>query len=111
MLDGDILANTLICPQCESRSAKSNGELRRVTVLIDYQRLDEDRVRSLILYLRGLAEYGTNSHPKRALTAPSNEDLIAAGAPVLDPLWDHELDGESYDRMQLPTSFRRSYPW
>ncbi len=97
MLDGEIKSNTLVCPQCESQSARSNGEHHPETVFVDYRPLDDDLVRGVILYLRRLAEHCTNSHPKRAMTSPSGEDLIAPDAQALDPLWDHELDGDAYD--------------
>jgi len=97
MLDGDIEGNTLVCPQCARQSARSNGEHHPETVFVDYRPLDDDLVRRVILHLNNLAEHPKHAHPKRALTPLSDEDLITAHAQILDPLWDHELDGESDD--------------
>jgi hypothetical protein len=95
MLEGDIKRNALVCPQCESRSARSIGDYQAETVFVDYRPLDDDLVRRVILYLNGLAEYRRNSHPQRALISQSEGGSMLAGVQDLDPLWDHELDGES----------------
>ncbi len=97
MLDGEIERNALVCPQCESHSARSNGDRHPETVYVDYRPLDGDLVRGIVHHLEGLAEHRTNNHSKRALTRPSDQDLITAGGQVVEPLWDHELDGESYE--------------
>lgn len=44
MLDGDITRNPLVCPECESKSARSNGQRHPETVFVDYRPLDEDLV-------------------------------------------------------------------
>ncbi len=103
MLDGDIESNALVCPRCESRSARSNGEQHPETVFVDYRPLDDDLVRRVILYLKNLAEYRKNPGSNGALTPPSDEDLVTGFVQVRDPLWDHELDGESCDCVQLPS--------
>jgi hypothetical protein len=94
MLDGDIDRNTLVCPQCDSRAARSNGEHRPETVFVDYRPLDAELVRQVIFYLKRLAQHSNKAHSKRALTARSAPGPISADAQLVEPLWDHELDGE-----------------
>lgn len=94
MLVGDIETNPLICPHCESRSARSLGDHYPEVVLVDYRPLDGELVRGVILHLERLAGHSSISRSERPLAIKSGHDLIATGAQLANPLWDFDLDGE-----------------
>jgi hypothetical protein len=91
---GDIATNPLICPRCESRSARSLGDHDPEAVFVDYRPLDDELVRGVILHLERLAGHTSVSRSERPLAIKSAHDLISAGAQLADPLWDFDLDGE-----------------
>ena len=106
MVAGDIETIDLVCPSCQRSSGRSLGDHSRETVFVEYRPLDDDLVPGLILYLKSLAEHPNHVHPKLTSIPPSDEGSIAASSQVLDPLWDHELDGESRDSIR-PMAARR----
>jgi hypothetical protein len=78
--------NSLVCPTCESHSARSIGEQHPEPILVDYIPLEDEEVRRVVHRLTALAACSEgHDYPTRklALPAPSNRDL----------LWDCELDG------------------
>jgi hypothetical protein len=82
---GCVGTSLLVCPLCESRSARSMGDHHSEMVLVDYVPLKEENVRSVILHLQELAEHPKDLHSKRTLAFTVAESR--------GPLWDCELDG------------------
>lgn len=95
MIFGDIDSATLICPHCESRSARSLGRGGPETILVDYRPLDDGLVHGVILYLERLAGHSKGSNSKRPITDRRTPGAGEASVKVAGPLWDLELDGGS----------------
>ncbi len=82
---GCVETNLLVCPKCESPSARSISEHHAEVVLEDYSPLKDEEVRRVILHLRELAEYREDHLSMNKLGLPIPESW--------GPLWDCELDG------------------
>ncbi len=82
---GDLDAELLVCPACDSRSATWTSEIEPALVLVDYSPLGDEDVRRVVRHLEELAE------PPKVLRTKSLLTLPATGGP--GPLWDRQLDG------------------
>jgi hypothetical protein len=74
----------LVCPECESCSTRSLSGDAPATCLADYWPLDGEEIRRVILHLKELAGYSSDSDfgRKLAFVVPDGQSL----------LWDDELD-------------------
>jgi len=83
MLDGDIETNSLLCPQCGNRSARSLGDRHPETLFVDYRPVENDLVRGVIDYLECLAENSEYAHfsissmaATRALSSSTGNSVV-----------------------------------
>jgi hypothetical protein len=84
MTTGDACTDPLVCPKCESRSARFVPSHPPESVLVDYSPLDNEVSRWVILYLKQLAEHPRDQWFMRKLNLSTREGM--------DVLWDRELD-------------------
>ncbi len=82
---GCLETSFLVCPDCESQSARAIGEQHPELVLVDYTPLEDDEVRLVIRHLKELAGYHEGHHSTRKLALPTSDGRAL--------LWDRELDG------------------
>ncbi len=82
---GNINNNPLVCPRCQSRSARKDRGHPPWIIVTDYGPPDLEAARRVILHLKELAEDPRRHHPEGPTTPPTFEGTV--------PLWDRKLDG------------------
>jgi hypothetical protein len=82
---GELDAELLVCPECDSRSARWTCEDRPAVVLVDYSPLDDDEVRRVVRHLVELAEPAEKHLTKRLLALPAADEPGG--------VWDRQMDG------------------